>query len=166
MQLIFFDGNEIIYINIFAWLIFHLLSALIGTVSPDSKLDAKSFVFRIRDWERKSDIYKNIFKVHKWKHLLPDAGSWFKNGFAKRKMSSLKSSYMQVFVRETCRAELIHWLGILPAALFFLWNVWWVGLIMVGYALLVNMPCILAQRYNRIRFTRILENRILDKKRS
>ncbi len=156
MQIFFFSGNEIIYFNILAWLLFHLFSAFAGTVVPMQLLDGKHFLFRERNWERNGGIYRKIFRVHKWKHLLPDAGSWFKNGFAKRKMKSLKTGYMEEFVRETCRAELIHWLGILPATFFFLWNVWWVGLIMVGYALLVNMPCILTQRYNRIRFSRIL----------
>ena len=39
---------------------------------------------------------------------------------------------------------------------FFLWNPCWADLVMVAYALAANLPCILAQRYNRSRFQRLL----------
>jgi glycosyl-4,4'-diaponeurosporenoate acyltransferase len=42
------------------------------------------------------------------------------------------------------------------APVFFLWNPWWSDLIIVAYALTANLPCILAQRYNRARFQRLL----------
>ena len=41
-------------------------------------------------------------------------------------------------------------------AVFFLWNPWWGDLIIVAYALAANLPCILAQRYNRARFQKLL----------
>jgi len=40
--------------------------------------------------------------------------------------------------------------------IFFLWNPWWADLIIVIYAVAANVPCILAQRYNRLRFHRLL----------
>lgn len=42
------------------------------------------------------------------------------------------------------------------APVFFLWNRWWADLIMASYAVLANLPCILVQRYNRLRFQRVL----------
>jgi glycosyl-4,4'-diaponeurosporenoate acyltransferase len=48
------------------------------------------------------------------------------------------------------------WLAIGCAPLFFLRNPWWGDLIIVGYAVAANLPCILAQRYNRARFQRFL----------
>jgi hypothetical protein len=42
-----------------------------------------------------------------------------------------------------------HWLCIPPALLFFLWNPGPVGFVMILYAFVVNLPCILAQRFNR-----------------
>ena len=45
------------------------------------------------------------------------------------------------------------------APLFFLWNPWWADLIMLTYALMANLPCIFAQRYNRLRFQRLLARR-------
>ena len=40
--------------------------------------------------------------------------------------------------------------------LFFLWNRPWVGGLMVAYGILGNLPCILVQRYNRLRLTRLI----------
>jgi glycosyl-4,4'-diaponeurosporenoate acyltransferase len=40
-----------------------------------------------------------------------------------------------------------------------LWNPWWLGLAMVGYALAANLPCLLTQRYNRARLMRMLARR-------
>ncbi len=42
------------------------------------------------------------------------------------------------------------------APLFFLWNKPGIGWIMIVYALIENLPLIMAQRYNRIRFKRLL----------
>ncbi|MDG0792194.1 hypothetical protein OMP38_15960 [Cohnella ginsengisoli] len=63
---------------------------------------------------------------------------------------------MKVFAAETKRAELTHWLSILPAPLFFLWNPVWVGWIMVLYAAAFNLPIIVVQRYNRGRIDAIV----------
>ena len=59
------------------------------------------------------------------------------------------------FILETRRAELTHWLSIVPAPLFFIWNPPWAGWLMVGYAVVVNAPFILIQRYNRPRLEKI-----------
>jgi glycosyl-4,4'-diaponeurosporenoate acyltransferase len=75
----------------------------------------------------------------------------FKGGFPKKKLESTKPEYIKIFLSETKRAELTHLLTIVPVIVFFLWNVWWVGIIMIVYSLIVNIPCILLQRYNRAR---------------
>jgi hypothetical protein len=66
------------------------------------------------------------------------------------------------FILESKRAELVHWLAILPFWVFGLWGPPIVIPIMFVYALAVNLPCIIAQRYNRPRLLRLLmlsENR-------
>ena len=57
---------------------------------------------------------------------------------------------------ENVRGEAVHWIVLSSSVFFFLWNPWWAGLIMVAYALAANGPCIVAQRYNRIRLMKIL----------
>jgi hypothetical protein len=45
--------------------------------------------------------------------------------------------------------------AIASAPVFFLWNPWWGDLIIVLYALVANLPCILVQRYNRFRLQKL-----------
>jgi glycosyl-4,4'-diaponeurosporenoate acyltransferase len=44
-----------------------------------------------------------------------------------------------------------------PAGLFFLWNKWQVGIVMIIYAFTVNIIPIIVQRYNRPRLKRMLD---------
>jgi glycosyl-4,4'-diaponeurosporenoate acyltransferase len=81
--------------------------------------------------------------------------------FPKKHLGEKNEPYFNSFLTETCRAELTHWIIMLFAPLFFLWNKPGVGLIMVFYALIENLPLILAQRYNRIRLKRVLEKEIV-----
>jgi hypothetical protein len=76
-----------------------------------------------------------------------------------RELVTLMIKHLHRFIRETWRGELCHWCALGCAPVFFLWNPWWADLIMVGYGLLANLPCILAQRYNRLRLQRLLSRR-------
>ncbi|MDH4268926.1 MAG: glycosyl-4,4'-diaponeurosporenoate acyltransferase, partial [Dehalococcoidia bacterium] len=84
----------------------------------------------------------------------PDGAAVFKSGFRKKHLKNQDALYLQRFIIETCRAELAHWVIFVFSFLFFIWNAWWIGMIMVAYALIVNIPCIIAQRYNRARLKR------------
>jgi glycosyl-4,4'-diaponeurosporenoate acyltransferase len=101
-------------------------------------------------------FYEKWLGIKRWKDRLPDGGRWFGGGFAKSNMGSSDPDYLRRFVVETWRGELCHWCAFLFVPVFFLWNPWWGNLVMVGYAIAANGPCILAQRYNRIRMTRLL----------
>ncbi len=89
---------------------------------------------------------------------MPEAGDFFPGGFSKKQLLRRDKEYLFRFYLETKRGELTHWLSMLPAPLFFLWNSWPVGLCMIGYALLFNMPFICINRYNRIRLLAILNH--------
>ena len=52
-------------------------------------------------------------------------------------------------------AELAHVPILLLGPVFFAFNPWWLALVMVAYAIVANVPCILVQRYNRARLERI-----------
>jgi len=112
-------------------------------------------LFTPRKWEKGGKIYTRAFKVKKWKKKLPEGAALFKKGFPKKHLKGLDTIYLDNFIRETCRAELTHWIMVLLSPVFFLWNPWWAGIVMIIYAILVNMPCIIAQRYNRIRLGRL-----------
>jgi glycosyl-4,4'-diaponeurosporenoate acyltransferase len=106
--------------------------------------------------ERAAPFYEGVLRVKRWKDRLPDAARWFGGGFAKGALAAKDPDYLRRFIRETWRGELCHWVTLGCAPVFFLWNPWWADLIMVSYALGANLPCILAQRYNRRRLQRLL----------
>jgi len=99
---------------------------------------------------------ERIFGIKRWKNRLPDAARWFDWGFARGSLAGLDPAYLRRFIRETWRGELCHWFALGCAPVFFLWNPWWADLVMVGCAVMTNIPCILAQRYNRLRLRRLL----------
>jgi glycosyl-4,4'-diaponeurosporenoate acyltransferase len=90
---------------------------------------------------------------------LPEAGSFFPGGFPKRTLGDRGSPHLERFVVETRRAELTHWVVLAAGPVFFLWNPWWLAVVMVVYALVANLPCIFVQRYNRARLERVLAYR-------
>jgi glycosyl-4,4'-diaponeurosporenoate acyltransferase len=110
-------------------------------------------------WEQGGRFYERFFGIKHWKDWLPDAARWFGGGFAKGALTGTEPRYLQRFIRETWRGELCHWCALGCAPLFFLWNPWWADLVMVSYALVANLPCILSQRYNRLRLRRVLARR-------
>ncbi|WP_432418853.1 hypothetical protein [Cytobacillus spongiae] len=57
---------------------------------------------------------------------------------------------------ELNRAELSHWLQMIPSPIFFLLNEGVVSWSMLLYGILFNLPLILVQRYNRLRITRLM----------
>jgi glycosyl-4,4'-diaponeurosporenoate acyltransferase len=107
-------------------------------------------------WELGGRFYERVLGIKRWKDWLPDAARWFGGGFAKRDLAANDPDYLRRFIRETWRGELCLWFALGYAPVFFLWNPWWADLVMVGYALLANLPCILVQRYNRLRLGRLL----------
>jgi glycosyl-4,4'-diaponeurosporenoate acyltransferase len=128
-----------------------VLIAMLGNKISDKHFDSNSFWLKTRNWEHGGSLYKRAFKVHKWKHLLPDGAKTHNKGFQKKKLSSYDPEYLEKFITETGRAEIFHWLQIVPFWIFGLWSPPFVVWIMLGYALAVNLPCIIAQRYNRPR---------------
>jgi glycosyl-4,4'-diaponeurosporenoate acyltransferase len=106
--------------------------------------------FRTRRFERHGRLYRRV-GVHRWKDRLPEAGSFFEGGFSKRYLAAREPAYLRRYLAETCRAEASHWIAALLMLNFFLWNPWYVGVIMVGYGLATNLPFIVVQRYNRPR---------------
>jgi len=117
-----------------------------------------SWLYRKRGWEKNGRLYEKLFKLKSWKRRLPDGAAIFKSGFEKKRLKGTNKDYLDSFVRETCRAELTHWIVFLFGPLFLIWNLWWVGIVMIVYATIANIPCVVTQRYNRIRLQRIAKS--------
>jgi len=110
-------------------------------------------------WENGGEFYERFWAVKQWKDRLPDAARWFGGGFAKGALVGTRPDYLRRFIQETWRGELCHWAALGFTPLFFLWNPWWGDAVIVVYAIAANFPCILVQRYNRIRIRRVLHRR-------
>ena len=145
----------IILIDIAAWFVIHMGVSYIMTHQPLSSFNTSSWLYRKHDWERNGRLYEKLFRLKAWKKRLPDGAAVFKKGFEKKHLRETNKDYFDSFIRETCRAELTHWIVFLFGPLFLIWNLWWVGIVMILYAAMANLPCIITQRYNRIRLQRI-----------
>lgn len=146
----------LVVVNVAAWPIIHMAAAWLGTQLPLDLFRHEQWCYRERSWELGGRLYEIVFAVRRWKRLLPDGAALFKKGFRKKRLNRRDPEYIDRFVKETCRGEAVHWAVLACSLLFFLWNPWWAGLIMVAYALAVNLPCIVTQRYNRIRLMRLI----------
>ena len=144
-----------IVVDFVAWLLIHVcVSLVIDKISPDS-FNPESWLYKERRWEKGGGTYQVLLRIKKWKGLLPDGAVILKNRFRKKHLGNPDAMYILRFIEETCRAELIHWVIFIFSLLFFIWNEWWIGMIMIAYGFVVNVPCIITQRYNRIRLKRI-----------
>lgn len=148
-------GHTVI-LDCIAWAVIQLAIAYSCTRLPASALDPGQWLFRIREWERGGAIYSRLFLVKRWKSLLPSGGTVFEGGFSMKRVVSRRVEYLERWTRETCRAELMHWIALFSCGMFFLWNPVELGFVMVCYAVVVNMPCIIVQRHNRPHIVRIL----------
>ncbi len=145
-----------IFIDVAAWFAIHMgVSYFMSRRSRDS-FKPQNWLYGERKWEKQGILYTEFFLVHKWKKLLPDGAAIFKFGFKKKNLEERTGAYFREFIQETCRAELTHWIVFLFGFIFWIWNLPWVSILMIVYAFIANMPCIITQRYNRIRLNRVL----------
>lgn len=149
----------LVAVDIGAWLLIHLVVGYGAHRLPLRLLQRDTWVTRERSVERGGRLYVRGFRIHRWKRWLPEAGAVFAGGFDKRGLPRRDTDYLQRYLAETRRAELAHWAMLASAPLFFLWNPWTAAVLMPVYGVLANVPCILSQRYNRIRLRRVLARR-------
>ena len=149
----------VIALNVIAWLVIQFGLAWAFTQIRAECFDYRSLFARPRGWERGGKFYERVFAIKLWKDKLPDASRMFRGGFAKGNLQDATPEYLERFLRETWRGEVVHWLALLALPLFAIWNPWWGVLVNAAVAMAVNFPCILALRYNRARFQRLLAKR-------
>lgn len=145
----------LILVNIAAWLVFHLGIAALATALPLRLFPPDGWICRERRFENSGKFYETLFAVRCWKGKLPEGADVLGAGFKKGRLERRNPDYLRKYYLETCRAEICHWTVWLCGWLFFLWNPFWAGWVMVVYATFANFPCIIAQRYNRARLARL-----------
>ena len=158
MGLIDLSIHVTVLIDSLAWGIIQPTVGYLSMKFPDGWLDYRHWLYRERSWERGGQIYDDIFRVKRWKGKLPYGGALFQQEFNMQRFSSKKRDYVEQWLKESCRAELCHWVAMLPALLFYLWNPLWLWLVMILYAACFNAIPIIVQRYNRPRLLHLLED--------
>ncbi len=123
---------------------------------PERCFAGQGWLWREHRIEDGGRLYVRGFGIRHWKHLLPDAGRVFAGGFSRRHLAARGPEYLARFAFETRRAELNHWLALAFVPVFALWNPPIAMVPIAAYGVAANLPCVLAQRYNRIRLVRVL----------
>lgn len=160
MQIFFLSKEWTIALCFIVWPVFQVASVILCLKIPNRYFSSSGILFKERKWERKGKFYVKVCRVKKWKRFLPDGGAMIRGGYSKKNLSDYSRENLELFIVESCRAELSHLLSILPFWIFGLFAPSIVILYMLIYALVVNLPCIIAQRYNRPRILRVFKNRI------
>lgn len=138
------------------WAVVGVTIGFVAHKLPPERFAHDGRLTRLRGFERDGRWYERYLRIRRWKDRLPEGGATFAGGFSKRSLASRRRDLLERFVVETRRAELTHWWVLATALLHFVWCPWWLGLIMVGFGVVANVPCLVVQRYNRARLTRVL----------
>ncbi len=146
-----------IVVDIVAWGVFHALTGLAAHRLDDSRLSRDGWLLRQRRFEDGGRWYRRRLRIHRWKDRLPEAGDLFRGGMSKRQLPAYDVAGLATFARETRRAELAHWWALFCGPLFVLWNPPLAAALLVTYGVLVNLPFILIQRYNRFRIDALMD---------
>ena len=144
--------------NLLGWPCIHLGIGFVALRLPPHLFVQDDWVTTPRRWERGGLFYRDRLGIRKWKALLPDGAPWL-GGFAKKRLQAHDPAHLAHFILETRRAEWAHWCMFACLPLFFLWNPPWACMVMTAYALGANLPCIVAQRYNRMALGRVAKVR-------
>ncbi len=146
----------IVSLDAVAWAFFHLTISFCTVRISYNWFVRHEQLFQPFRFERRGELWQQLFRVKRWKQLIPDGTMFIKNGYNKQSLHGNDPASLDEFIIESRRAELTHWVSIIPAALFFLWNPLWASWLNVAYAILFNGPIIIAQRYNRPRLERLV----------
>jgi glycosyl-4,4'-diaponeurosporenoate acyltransferase len=132
--------------------VFAAWSVVVSRWAQRRRFTTDGWLSRAWRWERDGACYERL-RVRRWKDRLPNVGG------AKSAIGDRSTSALDRFVVETRRAEWVHWMIVAIVPLFAAWNPAWAMPLVLLIALAFNLPCIVVQRYNRLRLRRVLLRR-------
>lgn len=144
----------IVLTNFLYWPVVQLIIAKWVLRSPWQNWNPRTPFFRPWSWE--TPEFYQLLAIRHWKRYLPDGARWIGSDFRKDGSSLREPDQIERFISEVCRGEFAHWVMLAFAPLPFLWNPAWAGWVMLGFGVLANLPCVLAQRYHRLRLSVLL----------
>ena len=148
-----------IAVDVVAWGIFHAGTGYLAHRLGDRRLSRDGWLLRPKAFEDGGRWYRRRWRINRWKDRVPEAGALFAGGVSKAQLPEPSAGGLELFVRETRRAELTHWWAMACGPLFALWNGPVPTVLLIAYGVLVNVPFIVIQRYNRFRAQAVLARR-------
>lgn len=156
--------ETIITKSIFTFISISLINTAIYLILPQEVFYNDNCLFRVMKWEDNGLFYDRVFKIKKWKDVMPELGDFLSIAFKKKNVKSFDKEYLKQFIAETRRAEICHWSIILSMLLNFIYRINWINGIVFIITFLLNAPFIIIQRFNRPRMVTVLMEQ--DKKKS
>jgi len=136
-----------------------IVVTLLSTKLPERYYDYRNWLFRERKWEQSGQFYQRVFRVKSWKDRLPEISDFIKSTFPKKSVKEFGSEYIEKFLLESCRAEFAHWCIILSTVIFLFYGGSEAFACMLAVSVLLNIPFIIIQRYNRPRIILIMKHK-------
>ena len=140
-----------------------IVGFFVGRILPKRWFKPEKGLFRSFPVERNGTIYEKL-GIRKWQKKVLDMSRILPGWMPAKKLSGDYGQNLPVMIRETCVAEVIH-ISVSIAGLRCLWMWPGVGGVTVTaiHIVLLNLPFILIQRYNRPRLIRLQKK--LEKKK-
>ena len=135
----------------------------VGRLIPKEWLKPETGWFRGFSFEKNGAVYEKL-GIRKWHKKVPDMSRILPALMPAKNLSSDYGERLPVMIQETCVAEIVH-ITVSIAGLRCLWM--WPGVggmtVTAIHIILLNLPFILIQRYNRPRLIRLQKK--LEKKK-
>ncbi len=130
---------------------------ILGRLLPKGLFNADKFPYKPHEFERDGRIY-DALKIRRWQNKVPDMSKLVPALIPAKKLDDDYADRLPVMIRETCVAELIHILhGIAGLHCLRLYPGVGGAIISIINIVLLNLPFIIIQRYNRPRLMRIMK---------
>lgn len=159
LPLVSLPTAAVLALNVALWAGAQVLAGYAAHRLPLARLDHDGWLLRLRPFEDDGRWYQRTLRIGRWKDRLPEAGAFFDGGMAKRSIPGRRDGGVERFAAETRRAELAHWGSFACLPFCVIWNDLLGVVLMATYGVVVNLPLIAIQRYNRGRSERILAAR-------
>jgi len=132
-----------------------ILGFLAGRVLPKNWLNPHKGLFRCFPFEKGGKIYEKL-GIHRWQNKVPDMSRILPFAMPPKGLEGDFAPRLPDMICETCIAELVHLL-LCISGLYCLKL--WPGIggvsVTIFYILVLNLPFVLIQRYNRPRLIRL-----------
>lgn len=125
-----------------------IIAHYVGEALPRKWFKFDRFPYKQFNFEKSGKLYK-FLRVRLWKDKVPDMSKIMKDMLPKKVSFSANSAELYALAKETCVAEAVHGvLGVLFLFIYFFFKNT-LGVILSLIAVILNLPFIIIQRYNR-----------------